>query len=1602
MPSKYLLLVLGFLSSSLLFSQSKDTASFPYWIEMMQDPDANFYATQKAFNKYWDGRTQQKGNGFKAFKRWEWFMELEVNPDGSYQSRADLEREYQNFKTTYGPITNLGNISTQSVGGTWTNLGPIDLPTNGTGQPNGMGRVNCVGLHPTDTAVIIVGASNGGIWRTVNHGQTWSSNSDTLVSMQVSNIRFDPLDPNIVYAGTGDRDAGNRSQAGVLKSTNAGVSWVRKNSGMGNRTVGMIAIHPTQPDTIIAATNGGIYRSLNGADSWTRVSSNTRHYKDILFMPNNPSIAYATEGGKFYRSANYGASWTQITSGIPTGTRGVIGVTEDDSTYVYFLLCQGSVFKGMYRSTDGGLSFSTRSTTPNIMDYSTTGSGNSGQAWYDLDMAVDPNDKNTVYGAGINIFKSTDGGATWQINADWVGRGVDAIHADQHALEYSADKKRLYAGCDGGIYYSQNGNNWTDLSDGVAISEVYKIGQSRYNPDLVICGYQDNGTAVYYGSNSWTTEIGGDGMECVVDPSDDNYMYGALYYGNMRRSSNNGTSFGTIAANGVNGITESGAWVTPYALHENDPNTMFIGYRNLWRSENVKANGNGNVSWTKISNSLGGTNNSTLRVLEQSQANDDIFYMGRADRKLFVSTNINDTTPTWTDLTANLPQNSIIADLECHPFLDSVVYMLQNRDIYKSEDLGQSWTNISGNLPNISLRSLVYDEYSSEGIYVAGTPGVYYKDSSMTNWVSFLDGLPTDVSVTELEIQYDTTQPALSLIRAATYGRGLWSSDLYDDGTNKPIAAFGISDETTCVGNTVSLESRSAYLPSAYQWSISPSNYTIQSGSLSAKQLSIRLDTSAYFNVQLIATNGNGSDTLLKTNLVQAIDTSTSATCVTTTRNMTSRYGIGIGKFKIGDFENYSSVFDGQNSNVDFTCGGLIELEADSSYAIEVETGGSNDEYADVYLDYNGDGDFTDAGEQISSMARARRYHYDTIRTSSSPLFNTYLRLRVVSDFSNIQNDPCRFLNYGESEDYLVYFNFSDAELTASADTICFGDTLVFQADSVVGRIDSLTWSFGNGASPSVATGTGPHTVVYNAPGQYQASLKVNDKTPKTRMISVAGIPSLSLTSPDTSLCDQDSLSLLLRDTLQANQNTIYRWKRNGSSVPAQGDTLIQRNAAQWFDEGSYQVYAYNMGCRDTSELVEILVNPIPQSSIVLLSDTSQCFDVNEFELAKSSTVSRGSLQSTWKVSNGLSSNTDSLLLNFNLPGLKSIQIFDTSDAACADSSSLQIEVLESPLANFILDTGLCFDGHLVELADLSNANDLASRNWNLGDGNLSQDSNLTYSYQSIGVYDLSLAIELNNACKDTLSKSIEIYTSPDASFSQNDSVFCLGVNELQLNSTGAAVPNQNFQWELGDGTSSQDSSFTHVFNLPGVYSIKLKLNTDKACADSSNSQVEILDDPEASFSFTNTAIATYSFEATDTNLTSYLWNFGDGNTDTSFNVIHIYATNGSYPVTLEVSDTNTCVDSSSQSIQLENVGLGVLSNLGFVIYPNPSSGEVYLKNLNAEYGEMKIYDQLGKVISNIAISSAERQIELPILSVGTYIVEIRASSFYRSKLVVH
>ncbi len=1427
------ILLLALLSPIFSFAQSGDTANVPYWIEMMQNPDVNFFKTQRAFEKYWENRPITKGSGYKPFKRWEWFMESEVNADGSYRDPATVEREFRKFDQKFNPQQSFGGNQVQSTNGLWTSLGPIQLPANGTGQPNGLGRLNCVGLHPTDSSVILVGAPNGGIWKSINHGNSWTSNSDTLVSMQISNLRFNPLNPDIVYAGTGDRDAGSRSARGVLKSTDGGTSWLTSNNGMGNRTVGMIIIHPNQPDTILAATSGGIFKSINAGSSWTRKSSNSNHYKDIVFMPNNPQIVYATEGGRFYRSSNTGETWTQITNGIPTGTRGVIAVSQDDSMAVYVLMAQGSVYKGTYRSLDGGLTFTTRSTTPNIMDWSHLGTGTGGQAWYDLDIAVDPFDKDVVYAAGVNIFKSTDGGQTWLIDAHWVGSGgADAVHADQHALEWSADRKRLYVANDGGLYFKEDSTSWIDLSSGIAISEIYKIGQAKNDEDIVINGYQDNGTAIYYGGSTWSTEIGGDGMECAIDPRNTDYVYGTIYYGRISRSVDGGTSFGTIAASGTNGITESGAWVTPFSIGEDNSDQMFIGYRNIWRSNNVRTPGNGNVSWTKISNNLGGTNSQTIRVVEQSPADPNIFYFARADRKLFRSDSIQGSNPNWVDLTSNLPFSSMPTDIEAHPFLDSVVYITLGSKVYKSSDLGNSWTDISANLPSLSWRTIVYDEYSSEGLYVGGTPGVYYRDSNTTNWVSFYDGLPTDVSVNELEIYYDTLQPALSKLRAGTYGRGLWSSDLYDDGTSLPIADFKASGTEACLNEYIDFSNRSAYNPNQFQWDIQPATYQLAAGhSLSDRNISVKFDSSTYYHIQLKVTNGNGTDSILKRNLIHIAD-STTTSCYTTT-NLGAGYGIGVQRVRISNLDHRSSGYDGTNSYHDFTCDGVAYLKPNKDYVVSVTVGSFNDENVEVYIDYNNDGDFSDADELVSNFSRGRTERLDTIRTKLNPRRNTFLRMRVLSDFSTLTGDPCKTLNYGESQDHLVYFDAPSLQISQDTNTVCAGNSMVFSA-TTDGRFDSLKWDFGLNAIPQSAYGVGPHTVIYPQAGLYLPTATLNGNIARSMFAYVRAFPEVSLSlDSSSSFCEGDFIELAANDSL-GNSTVSFSWFKNGSNLNL-SDSLVRINSLSLSDSGVYQVVTENFGCIDSSAQISVITYAQPSAQIGV-NDSAQCLDVNDFQLQSLSTVSTGTLAYSWSLGDGTIDSLIGLSHQYQNAGTYFINLLVLGEGGCSDSVQISVNVHATPTATLsISDTALCELGNEFILENTSNVSGGSlTSSWNLGDGNSSGSDSLAHSYSTSGVYTIQLIVSSKNQCQDSILSHVEVYPQANAGFSvSNPNPAVYGFEPLDTNLF-------YYLWRFGDGDSSFLKKPMHTYQSNGSYPVQLKTNTEKNCADSSSTFVGV------------------------------------------------------------------------------------------------------------------------------------------------------------------
>jgi photosystem II stability/assembly factor-like uncharacterized protein len=789
-----------------------DTATFPYWIQMMQDPSANFFKVQRAFELYWQGRPITKGCGWKVFKRWEYMTQSRVTPDGQRPAPDAVVNAYAKWAK-----------SNKSLAGNWTSMGPSVIPSPGPAGYEGLGRLNAVGFHPTDQNKIYVGSPSGGMWQSADGGATWITHTDSLATLGVSAILVDASNPNKILIGTGDRDAGDAPGLGVYKSLDGGVTWTASKTGMGNQTVGKLIQNPSNAQIILAATSGGVFRSTDGGANWTL--SKSGNFKDICFKPGDPTIVYAAWGADFWRSSNSGTSFAQITSGLTSGQRGSIAVTAANPNYVYFLQSDNSSgFKGLYRSTDAGLSFTTRSTTPNIMDWSCDGSGSGGQGWYDLSIAADPTNAETIYAGGVDIWKSTNGGTSWAINAHWYGGcSVPAVHADCHFLGYSPVNGKLYTGVDGGVYWTANGGtSWTDITVGMTIGQIYKLGQAQTVKNQVINGFQDNGTYTIYPSG-WEATGGGDGMECAIDYTNASWMYHTIYYGDIFRTFNNNSET-QIAGNGVNGITEDGAWVTPFILSKSDPKMMFVGYKNIWRCPNVQL---GSPVWTKISNSLGGSNSVNMADLEQSPANNNILYAARSDNKLFRTDNALAGTPTWTDLTANLPASGTATDLAAHPTDQNTVYMTMGTNVYKSIDKGLNWTNITGSLPGVAKNAIVCYKNAPEAIYVGTDAGVYYKDNNTGSWVSFSTNLPLNCLVTELDIFYDNDSVSMDGIRASTYGRGLWGSDMYSAYT----ADFTADSTSICQGQNVDYTDLSTSGATAWNWVFpggTPSSSTLQ------------------------------------------------------------------------------------------------------------------------------------------------------------------------------------------------------------------------------------------------------------------------------------------------------------------------------------------------------------------------------------------------------------------------------------------------------------------------------------------------------------------------------------------------------------------------------------------------------------------------------------------------------------------------------------------------------------------------------------------------------------------------------------------------------
>lgn len=764
------------------------------YLEMMDDPDANFYDIRSEAEKYFENRDKGKGSGYKQYKRWEYFMAPRAYPSGRLNNPAKLALD-EEFRYAYK-----GQAQAKLAGiahtGNWSSLGIKNVTTiNNPGWKGGIGRVNCIAFHPTDPDTIFLGTPAGGLWKSTDAGASWQCLTNGLPIMGVSGIAVDTDNPDILYILTGDGDGSNTKSIGVLKSIDGGATWLSTDlSWEATESVRgyKLLMHPNDPAILFAVTSEGIYKTTDGGINWKNNQVQAGYFFDIEFKPADPTVMYAATKDTFYKSVDSGNSWVPEYT-VPTANptcyttinqkRIAIGVTADDPDYIYLLSSdkRDSIGCGVsdkrcriFRSTNGGDSFNERA------DHI-----GRAQGAYDVAIAVLPKKKNKIYVGLVKVYKSTDGGVQWQEKSD-------NIHVDFHAFEFNGNK--LYAATDGGIYRRQSGA-WIPIWGGLEITQFYRFGGTPANPDLIYAGAQDNGVNAWEGSDSMELINGGDGMECIIDYSNPDIVYHSTQNGPLRRSSNGSSSMGNLIRPGWVG---AGAWVTPFIMHPSNPDTLYAGYDRVYQISQAGA------QWDSLGNSKLSTGK--YKSLAMGTNDTQVIYAAKSN-EMMVTT---DGGTNWVSKKSGLPVGGAqityisVSTIDAQKAWVSFSGYASGKKVYYTDNAGNNWYNISGSLPNVPVNCITYHDNGNDALYIGTDIGVFYKDNTLNDWIPFRNGMPS-VIVNELEVS-----PGNNKIRAATFGRGIWESDLYgacetDLVLNNPISGYRLYEAGNTISSTASI-----------------------------------------------------------------------------------------------------------------------------------------------------------------------------------------------------------------------------------------------------------------------------------------------------------------------------------------------------------------------------------------------------------------------------------------------------------------------------------------------------------------------------------------------------------------------------------------------------------------------------------------------------------------------------------------------------------------------------------------------------------------------------------------------------------------------------
>ncbi len=694
---------------------------------MTQLADSYFETKHPNLTKKQLTRGLHRDGEFVKYMRWKSFWQDGLNPDGTLGDFANNQEAIFN--------RSLSSSLYEDV--EWSNISNTEFIT----LQISMGRTSSMAFHPTDTDIFYVGADIGGIWKTEDGGKSYTAIGDNLPYLAVSSIIVDQENPDILYLSLGSHLWNGLPSIGVYKSTDAGETWAPTSlifPTSQNTRINWMAADPENSNIILIASNSGLYKSTDGLNTFTQIS--TGNFAQVHYKTDDNNIVYlSTNDGQFLKSINGGNNFTLVRDFGNNVVSIALAALEPNKV----VLTHGLT---LHVSKDAGESF------PEAQDLPETFNGQVA--------VINPQNTNDYIAGYFDLYRSTNGGANFTKISDWLGRnGLPVIHVDmRNCFVNPLQNDRVYFCHDGGVdAYNFATEEFINLSDGLIITQFYDIGVSQTNENVVSGGSQDNGSMYRDRNGVWDDLAGtGDGMISEIDPTNENLIYWEFQFGAMRR-------FDGLATTNISPPNEDGegAWITPYRLDPSNPNRIIAGYKNVYESLNQ------GTTWSVISGELAnGVNLDHIAIAEN--IGERIYAIN--SNNLYVKSVESDT---WTR--KSLPTSGI-TDIEVNP-LDMNKIMItvggysSGSKVYASDDAGDNWVNISGNLPNVVFGALEYYRDIENAVFIGSEAGVFYRDDSSSEWLAY-GNLP-NTRIRDIEIQYSSQK-----VRVGTFGRGVFEADI--------------------------------------------------------------------------------------------------------------------------------------------------------------------------------------------------------------------------------------------------------------------------------------------------------------------------------------------------------------------------------------------------------------------------------------------------------------------------------------------------------------------------------------------------------------------------------------------------------------------------------------------------------------------------------------------------------------------------------------------------------------------------------------------------------------------------------------------------------